>query len=324
MQNKITAKIEIISFLLALLILTFANILIYLSDVRRESKAIDGLASWWLAKAYFAESKPPDIVVLGSSQLWPVLGADAYVFDRVVDITGDHRSRVLEHDIRALLNKNWRVFIGALPGAMISDQLVTSRALFSKKYKPKLVAITFSPRDFIDNYFPSATSTEAFVFFSRYTDPNSLRNDLDKIRTEKYGVKQTHNGAFKNRSSFTLSEPFEHIYPGEIISCSGDDYAFKNNIEEYKQRYKNPMSSQLTTQIDAFDSLLKYLAEQHIQAVAFNSPISAANRKLLPNDFWKYYNDRISESCKKMVLILLVPIELYYPLRRMSVSMIFT
>ena len=138
MQNKITAKIEIISFLLALLILTFANILIYLSDVRRESKAIDGLASWWLAKAYFAESKPPDIVVLGSSQLWPVLGADAYVFDRVVDITGDHRSRVLEHDIRALLNKNWRVFIGALPGAMISDQLVTSRHCFRRNINPSL------------------------------------------------------------------------------------------------------------------------------------------------------------------------------------------
>lgn len=301
MQNKIAARAEIISFLIALFILIIANIFVCLSDVRRESKSktIDGLASWWAAKAYFAESKPPDIVVLGSSQLSQILGADAYVYDKVVDMTGDHRSRVLEQDFHMLLNKNWRVFVAAISGAMISDQLAIAHALFSKEYKPKLVAITFSPRDFIDNRFPSATSTEGFAFFSRYIDPISLRNDLTEIRTENYGIRQAHNYDFENRSSLNIGEPFERICPGEIIFCSGDDYLFKNNIEEYKQRYKNPMSLQLTTQMNYLDSLLKYLAQQHILAIAYNSPISAANRKLLPDKFWKYYDKQISEICSK-------------------------
>jgi len=260
---------------------------------------IDGLASWWLTKAYLMEPNPPDIVVLGSSHLAPLLGADTYIYDKPVDITGDHRSRVLEYDIHVLLKKNWRVFIGALPGAMISDQLVISRALFSKEYKPKLVAITFSPIDFIDNCFPLENYTEAFAFFSKYTDSNTLRNDLDKARTNKYRFKQTYNYGFENRSSLALGEPFERLCPGELVIRSSDGYSFKDDTKEYRQRYKNPLSPQLDKQMNCLDSLLKYLAQQHIQVVAFNFPISTDNRKLLPNKFWQYYNDRISEICRK-------------------------
>jgi hypothetical protein len=139
-----------------------------LHDISRKitkSEDINSLASWWLAKAYFAEPKPPDIVILGDSQLGPIIGADTYVDHRPIDIVGNRRSHLLENDFRMLLNKQWRVFIGALPEAMISDELVISRALFSTKYKPKLVAITFSPKNFIDNCFPSPTSTEPFAVF---------------------------------------------------------------------------------------------------------------------------------------------------------------
>ncbi len=299
MQNKDTVQIVIISCLVALLIFVFANTLLSLSNNHKESNIIDGLASWWLAKAYFAESQPPDIVILGSSQLGPVLGADAYIYDRVIDVTDDHRSYVLEHDLYALLNKHLRVFIGALPGAMISDQLVISRALFSTKYKPKLVAITFSPRDFIDNYFPSENSTEAFAFFSRYTNSDSLHNALDKIRTEKYGLKQTCNYGSEDESSLHLGKPFQRISDGEVIIYSNDSSLFKDDTAEYRLRYNNPFSPQLDRQMDCFDSLLKYLAEQHIQVVAFNFPISATNKKLLSDTFWKYYDDRISKICRK-------------------------
>ena len=263
------------------------------------STDVDGVASWWLAKAYFAQSKPPDIVVLGSSQLWPILGVDADMYNKPVDITGDHRSRVLEYDTLALLNRNWRVFVGALPGAMISDQLVIARALFSKEYKPKLVAITFSPREFIDKRFPSIASTEAFAFFSKYNNPMSLRKSLYKARTERFKVKPNYDYDFEIASSLGLGVPFERIGPGENIICPGEHYSYTNNIEEYRQRYSNPLSPQFFRQMDCFNSLLEYLASQHIKVVAFNQPVSAANKNLLPSSFWKYYDEHISESCKK-------------------------
>ncbi len=133
------------------------------TNQHREENPLEAIASWWLAKAYFEESKPPEIVVLGNSQLGPLLGADAYVYDRLIDITGDHRSRLLEHDMHAFLNKRWKVFVGALPKAMLSDQLAISHALFSDIYKPKLVALAVSPIEFIDSSFPFV-HTEAFLF----------------------------------------------------------------------------------------------------------------------------------------------------------------
>jgi hypothetical protein len=123
-QSKAAVQIGIISSIVVIFIMISANTLLSLSKARKEPNIIDGLASWWLAKAYFAEANPPDIVVLGGSQLASVLGADAYVYDRVIDITDDHRSYVLEHDLHALLNKHLSVFVAALPEAMISDQLV--------------------------------------------------------------------------------------------------------------------------------------------------------------------------------------------------------
>ncbi len=221
------------------------------------------------------------------------------MYNKPVDVTANHRSHLIEDDLHSLLNNSWRVFIGVLPTTMISDQLVASRALFSTTYKPKLVAITFSPRDFIDNCYTSKDSTEASAFFCKYAELNSLRSELDKARIAKSKFKQTYNYGFQNKSPLALGEPFERICPGEIIIYSNNNYLFKDDTEEYRQRYKNPFSRRFTEQLSYFDSLLKYLAQQNIQVVAFNFPLLAANKKLLPDDFWKYYKDQISEICRK-------------------------
>ncbi len=52
--------------------LLIANRLLALND--KKPNIIDGLSSWWLAKRYFEGPKPPDIVILGGSQLGPLLG----------------------------------------------------------------------------------------------------------------------------------------------------------------------------------------------------------------------------------------------------------
>jgi hypothetical protein len=291
--------------IIALVIFAYHDTLSHLSEniikahSSEDTSLPNALNSWWLAKAYLSERQPPDIVILGSSQITPLLGADAYVYDRVIDMTDDHRSYVIEHDLNALLHKKFRVFVGALPGAMISDQLAISRALFSNGYKPKLVAVTFSPRDFIDSYFSDKSSTEAFAFFSKYTNPTSLRNDLDKIREEKFDCKSNCISNSRDESALHFGKPFRRIAPEDVIIYSDDDYSYRDDTEEYKARYKNSLSPQLNMQLDCLDSLLKYLAQQHIPVVAFNLPISESNRKLLPDKFWTYYDKRISDICKR-------------------------
>jgi hypothetical protein len=264
---------------------------------------MDAPASWWLAKAYFSESSPPDIVVLGSSQLGPLLGADAYVYNRAIDATGDHRSYVLEHDFKGLLNKQWKVFVSAIPGAMISDQLIISRALFSSKHKPKLVAIALSPRDFIDNCFPSVNSTETFAVLAKYADSTSLNNALEKARTEKYRYLPVYNYDSESdsdkKSPLILGDPFERIHPGEIVICSGDGYSFKDNTDEYLLRYKNPLSPRFQLQLNYFEALLSLLAHQQIRVVVFDLPLTSSNKNLLPANFWSAYTQQISTICKK-------------------------
>ena len=270
-----------------------------LFNSNQESKATEGLASWWLTKAYFAQKEAPDIVVLGSSQLGPLLGADSYVYNRAVDITGDHCSYVLEHDLQGLLDKHLGVLIGALPSAMISDQLIISQELFSDERKPKLVAITFSPRDFIDNCFPSATSTEAFNFFRKQSNSISLDNSSEKVLIKTGEPDPIYNYYSYDKSPVTLGEPFKNIRPGEIVIHSGDGYLLDNNIDEYRLRYQNPVSPRLKLQMQCFDDLLKFLAQQKIKVVVFGMPLTTANRKLLPAEFWSYYNNQISQKCKK-------------------------
>ena len=90
-----------------------------LSSTNKELTVVGKIASWWLAKAYFAEHKPPDVVFLGSSQSGALLAADAYCYDRLIDLTDNHRSYLIENDLKALLHKDLRVLVLGLPGAMI-------------------------------------------------------------------------------------------------------------------------------------------------------------------------------------------------------------
>ncbi len=293
-----------------------------LSSSDEELKTVGKIASWWVAKSYFAQPTPPDIVVLGNSQLGAVQGADTSVFkDRpTIDATGDHRSRLLEHDLKVLLNQRWRTLIAGLPEAMVSDQLVFSRAIFSEKYHPKAVVITLSPRDFIDNTCYSVTSSEVFTFFAKYAH---LGSDLDlflsdqKVYTkqrpilpvslktnsslpmESYSVQLGENDFSEIFSPLRLNKQFQRIRPGEIIVNSSTGYVFRDNTEEYKRRYKRPDSPRFKMQLHCLESLLSYLKQLHIKVVVIGMPLMKENKELLPKNFWKLYNQQISEICHK-------------------------
>ena len=140
-----------VSIVVAVLILLYTDILVLFSDINKNSIFNRELSSWWLTKAYFAERYAPDVVILGDNQLGPLLGSDAYVYDRIVDFTDNHRSYVLEEDLNALLNKKLKVFVAPLSQATTTDQLFVAQAMFSKLFKPRLVVIAISPHNFANS-----------------------------------------------------------------------------------------------------------------------------------------------------------------------------
>jgi hypothetical protein len=270
------------------------------SELRNQSKIVDAITSWWFAKAFFAERKPPDVVVLGNSQLKPVLGADAYVFNKQVDITGDQHSYSTEHDMKLLLHKDWRVLLGALPEAMVSDHLTVCRALFSGQYKPKFVVLALSPASFINSLIPDANSTEPFTFFSKYADASvehDLKSTLKKVRLEKYRNIAVLNNYMKTFSPLTLVSPFARIAVGEKVIKSDDGYSYDDDIIEYQRRYKNPDNHRLASQLHCLDELFKYLKHRNIAVAVVELPLTNANHILLPASFWRFYTKQVADIC---------------------------
>ncbi len=259
--------------------------------------AIDALSSWWLAKSYFAEAESPEIVILGDSQLWPVLGADAYVYRHPVDIVTQHHSLVLEHDIHVLTKKRYRVFIGSIPKAILSDHLAVCQALFSNEFKPKIVALTISPFNFIESNPSSETVTEASTFFSKYSNPISLRKDLGRIRTHKYEPPRSYDYDSQFKAAFGFGEPFERLAPGENMICGLENYPYEDHAAQYKERYSNPLTHRFYEQMNSLESLIKFLNSKHIKVVVFSNPLFGSNKAFLPQSFWEYYNTRMRQIC---------------------------
>jgi hypothetical protein len=182
------------------------------------------------------------------------------------------------------------VFIAGLPGSMLSDQFIIARALFTKLYKPKLVVVTLSPRNFIDANRLLGTTSEPLAFFSKY----------DALRRESGRFLQVEKNIYSDRiSSLTLGKPFDPICVGETVICPGDRYLFYDSSEDYKRRYAYPCGKQCESQLVCLDSLFRYLKEQHISAVAIELPLTFANQILLADNFWRYYKKRVAEICRK-------------------------
>ncbi|HEY9787826.1 MAG TPA: hypothetical protein V6D17_20735 [Candidatus Obscuribacterales bacterium] len=125
---------------------------------------------WWRARSFESEKVAPDIVLLGSSLIMiPATLADVEFLQQDIDAVRHTRVVSLE---RRLQNEGAgnqiKSFNFALPGAMISDDYMVTRALLSGERKPRVLVLGLSLRDFIDNGVEAATATPAFQYFRHY------------------------------------------------------------------------------------------------------------------------------------------------------------
>lgn len=104
---------------------------------------------------------------MGSSQMACAL-ASAEMNDRAypIDLVVHRNSDTAESMLKARSGIRSSTCSLALGGAMISDQYMMARALFSEGKKPQLVVLGLNPRDFIDNTLETMSSTEVFRLLS--------------------------------------------------------------------------------------------------------------------------------------------------------------
>lgn len=135
----------------------------------------EGPWCFWAARNYLEQQQNPAIVLFGSSQMGSAaFAADAYTTKSIRDCVTDRRLVTLEKDITRVTGARPEVINFAMPGGMVSDTYLASKALFTAERKPNVVIIGVNPRDFMDNDMPSVSSTDPFRFFSPYVDLGTL------------------------------------------------------------------------------------------------------------------------------------------------------
>lgn len=206
------------------------------SEKRQEGNWI-----WWVTRNYLVKHPDAEIALMGSSQMASASFAIESDSQNVnVDCVTDKNSRFLSQLVKERTGVDTHTCLFALGGAMISDQYIIAKTLFTQKHKPKLIVLGVNPRDFIDNLMPSCASTETFHFLSPYTDLskfanhnfNSIFTRMDWTMNEMLPLKVMRNAVAQNiksvgdnilnQAGFGINEDADLI-ANEEKSNSGND-----------------------------------------------------------------------------------------------------
>lgn len=292
------------------------------SEIRQQ-----GTWTWWVTRQYLIEPQPPDLVLMGSSQMASALfTSDAKLLARDLDCVKYRGAATLERELQNRLDCEPRIFDYAMGGAMVSDHFMISNVIFKKQNKPKLVVLGISPRDFMDNTLSSPGVTEQFRFFSPYMDLSSLSSiafaDLfdqlgwfaDRYIPLKSIHKQLNLLACYKRNEYAMpgytytkvaqkqllqaiSGGTGEVKPGEWIIPHSASFGFIDNTGEYLRRYKDPTPPVYRAEQEFFKRLLAVLTDRDIKVLVVMMPSLLPNRSLLPNEFWAEYKKNIWGVC---------------------------
>jgi hypothetical protein len=299
-------------------------------DARNYQDPMYGTWTWWMARAFVNTSKNPDVVLLGSSQMnSPAWAADATLLKRGVDCLLHRDVLTMSGNLAGMagVRKSVNVFNCALQGGVASDYYMIARALFQGDKIPRLVVIGVSPRDFIDNKLPAASSTEAFRFFSRFADSNQVASIaytdprdrlfawLDwQVRStplrriseiiESYAtahaasVPAPSSGRSANELMAALYNTHQQVKIGQWVVPPNMEPIFVDNSKEYGSRYQNTHPESLPIQLAFFDEVLKSLNKLGCAVLVVGMPTVESNRQLLPAEFWTEYKTIVSSKCR--------------------------
>ncbi|HNG19740.1 MAG TPA: hypothetical protein PLI59_11230 [Candidatus Obscuribacter sp.] len=144
-----------------------------------KASALPAKASWECQRALRFQKDSadatPDVVLFGSSLMMiPTTCAEADFQGKIIDPVLEPYSNKLSQLLKAKGRLFQRCFNFALPGAVISDHYLVSKALFKENQRPRLVVLGITLRDFMDCGVDSVAATPAYNYFHRYLSEAEL------------------------------------------------------------------------------------------------------------------------------------------------------
>ncbi len=291
--------------------------------------------AWWLMKDLNATDATYNAAILGSSLTVSALNsADATHYQENLDLVHYHKSRLFDEKLARKTGVAVNTFNLSTPGQMPSDALMTIKAMIKTGQKPNLVVYGIAPRDFIDSELAGPQDTEPFTYLSRVVDIGAMEDKiftspLDKINRAlqknlyfyKHAVDLQMTG-YSDYESFmerfvpappsSKNKPFTYwdrvkLLPeykkGEFHPqanmCNPDDLSkpseYIDNSIEYVHRYKKPNPVAFETQMFFLNQLSEFTAKNGITLVVVNMPITLDNLKLLKQEHYDKYMDRVRQ-----------------------------
>ncbi len=276
--------------------------------------------TWWIARAYLDQKEPPNVVLMGSSQMATAsFSCDARVLGRTLDCVRFRHAATLASELTCRGRRPIEVFNWSMGAFMAGDAYLVASALFTGTLKPAAVVIGVNPRDFIDNSLESVSATEPFQLFARYVDLGELESvafpDLmgrlswlfdrslpvrllrpDKIAADAAGQDRVRGQQAPVVLQAVSGAGFK-VRPGEWLVPSEMPYLFMDNTREYQYRYRNPDHRVYHGQLAYFEAFLALMKEHSVPVLVIGMPSLAPNRALLPPRFWSAWRSRLKRMC---------------------------
>lgn len=286
---------------------------------------------FWAVKHFRQEKEPPDIVLLGSSLMMVAHHAgDATYLNSIQNEVFHHRSSVLEGMWKKRTHRDVSAFSFAIAGQMVSDAYVLTFSLLRNERKPKAIVYGIAPRDFIDNTLPSPASTETYRYAERFADLSKIESEArpslfervdlllsklsyiyshrnDFIAAQKTVLtavlyprtsaadRQRIECPWKLRQLALLQFPEDNGTNELMIAPYGLHHEpYKDNSEEYRQRYARVKEKTYDCQLSFFKKLLGYCRDEGIQLSVVNMPLTRDNIALMPPGFYSDYLRKVS------------------------------
>jgi len=302
---------------------------------RSEESSQEGTWSFWVARKYLEQEKAPPVVMFGSSLIGSAtFSADTNTVKHYRDCVVDRRAATLEKDLKHRLGQRTEVFNASIPGSMVSDAYLISRALFKPDNKPQLVIIGVNPRDFMDNTVLAPADTEPFQFFSRYSNLGNLSRaafsdpfafldwnfhqfvPLKKLNAKlaelssqiaRFGQTEKDQPPRTLVSHLNTKRTIMQVFMGGGVDIRKGEwlipypmpYGFQDNMPEYIRRYKSTKTSLYPAEKKFFNAFLARLKEENIKVLVVNMPATMPNRALLPDAFWHEFKTYLSSTSTK-------------------------
>jgi hypothetical protein len=258
--------------------------------------------------------KRPAVVLLGSSlMMYPFWAMDREKHAQIGDIFHHHESLVLEDALKSHGRNNTGVYSFAIFGQMVSDAYIYVNEYLKGDRAPEYLVYGIAPRDFSDFDLPAPMATLTFkrlVSMSNFAQYASLylpgfQEKADFLLGHTcffYGRRwklqhEVTKGIDKVYSFLHLKDKGAVAAPEDsagFMMAGREDVRWNNSFNEYRRRYRDIESKDLSVQYGFLKRLLDVCAQRHIKVVLVNMPLTDLNRGLFQGDFYLRYRGQIA------------------------------